>query len=127
MGRHSAPDDDADVVTAATAVDTAPPRGRHARPDEDDDGAASVDLQADAHVGKGNQSTAADLALLREHSDVRARVIAAAVAPLVLYTVALYLAAGFGVYFIWIWVPLVTSGILAGRILDAAHRRHGTG
>jgi hypothetical protein len=78
-------------------------------------------------VGKGNQSTAADLALLRAHSDVRARVIAAGVVPIVLYSVALYVAGALGVYFIWVWIPLVTSGVVAGRILDSAHRRHGTG
>jgi hypothetical protein len=77
-------------------------------------------------VGKGNQSTAADLALLREHSDVRARVIAALVVPFVLYTAVLYLAGAMHSYFIWIWIPLVTAGVLAGSILDAAHRRRGT-
>jgi hypothetical protein len=78
-------------------------------------------------IGKGNQSTAADLELLRERSDVRARVIAALVVPFVLYTVVLYLAAAMDVYFIWVWIPLVTAGVLAGSILDAAHRRRGAG
>ena len=77
-------------------------------------------------IGKGNQSTAADLELLRERSDVRARVIAALVVPFVLYTAVLYLAAAMDVYFIWVWIPLVTAGVLAGSILDAAHRRRGT-
>jgi hypothetical protein len=31
------------------------------------------------------------------------------------------------VYFIWVWIPLVTAGVLAGSILDAAHRRRGAG
>jgi hypothetical protein len=74
-------------------------------------------------VTKGSQSTAADLELLRKHSEVRARVIAAIVAPFVLYTVVMYLIAALNVYFIWVWLPLVTAGILAGSILDAAHRR----
>jgi hypothetical protein len=74
-------------------------------------------------VGRGNQATAADLALLREHSEVRNRVIAAVVAPFVLYTVVMYLIGAVNVYFIWVWIPLVTAGVVAGSILDAAHRR----
>jgi hypothetical protein len=73
--------------------------------------------------GRGNQSTAADLALLRAHSDVRARVIAALVVPFLLYTAVLYLVGGLGVYLIWIWIPLVGAGVVAGSILDAEHRR----
>jgi hypothetical protein len=76
-----------------------------------------------ARIGRGTQSTSADLAILREHSDVRARVIAAIVAPFVLYTAVLFLIGAMDVYLIWIWVPLVTAGVLAGSILDAAHRR----
>jgi hypothetical protein len=76
-----------------------------------------------ARVGKGNQSTAADLELLRAHSDVRARVIAAVVAPFVIYTIAMYLGGELDVYFIWVWLPLVAAGVLAGSILDAAHRK----
>ena len=137
MGRHSAPDDDdgsAAAPAAATAVDVAPRRGRHAVPVGDEDGQAAAQAAAKPagetrvrapQVGRGTQSTAADLALLRSHSDVRARVIAAAVAPFVLYTVAMYLVGGLDVFFLWIWAPLVTAGVLAGSILDAAHRRRG--
>jgi hypothetical protein len=91
---------------------------------------AAVDLVTDESVqrvaprpGKGNQSTAADLELLRTHSAVRARVIAAVVAPFVIYTLAMYLGSSLDVYFIWVWLPLVTAGILAGSILDSAHRK----
>jgi hypothetical protein len=84
------------------------------------------EAKPEPRVGKGNQSTAADLALLRERSDVRARVIAAIVVPFVLYTAVLYAASAMHVYFIWVWIPLVTAGVLAGSILDAAHRRRGT-
>jgi hypothetical protein len=139
MGRHSAPDEDeedgsAAAPAAATAVDLAPRRGRHAVPDDDEDDKSAVgtDVQPAGagrfrppQVGRGNQSTAADLALLRSHSDVRARVIAAGVAPFVLYTVAIYLVGGLDVFFLWIWAPLVTAGVLAGSILDAAHRKRG--
>jgi hypothetical protein len=78
---------------------------------------------ASSRAGRGNQSTAADLALLREHSEVRARVLAAIVVPFVLYTAVLYLIGSIGVYLIWVWIPLVTAGILSGTILDAEHRR----
>jgi hypothetical protein len=74
-------------------------------------------------IGRGNQSTAADLALLRQHSDVRARVVAAIVAPFVLYTAVLLLIGAMNLYLIWVWVPLVTAGVVAGSILDAEHRR----
>lgn len=78
-------------------------------------------------IARGDHSTSADLALLREHSDVRNRVIAAVVAPFVLYTVVMYLIVAVNVYFIWVWIPLVTAGILAGSILDAAHRKRAKG
>jgi len=137
MGRHSAPDDeqDGDVLVASAVAVEAPRRGRHSVPDDEDEGAprgGQIDLAAEPTVevqrlaprpGKGNQSTAADLELLRSHSAVRARVIAAVVAPFVIYTLAMYLGASLDVYFIWVWLPLVTAGILAGSILDSAHRK----
>ena len=154
MGRHSAPEDeeDGDVLVASAVAVEAPRRGRHALPDDDEATApvantaadlaaeptvevareSAVDLVTDESVqrlaprpGKGNQSTAADLELLRAHSDVRARVIAAVVAPFVIYTLAMYLGGALDGYFFWVWLPLVTAGVLAGSILDAAHRRHG--
>jgi hypothetical protein len=73
--------------------------------------------------GRGNQPASADLALLREHSDVRARCIAAVVVPFVLYSVVLYLIGAMNVYLIWVWIPLVTAGVLAGAILDVEHKR----
>jgi hypothetical protein len=85
----------------------------------------AVPLQPARPAVRRHHSTAADLALLREHSDVRARVIAALIAPFVLYTVVMYLLTAFDVYFIWLWIPLVGAGVLAGSFLDAAHRRHG--
>jgi hypothetical protein len=146
MGRHSAPGDDeedGDVLVAAPVVAAAARRGRHARPEDDEETepsrpadtaprttllkrAVSSAARADARAprtGKGNQSTAADLELLRERSDVRARVIAGAVAPFVVYTAVMFIAGGWDRYFIWVWVPLVTGGVLAGSILDAAHRK----
>lgn len=93
--------------------------------------AAAAVAPADApvkkkRVGKGNHSTSADLALLREHSEVRARCIAAVVVPFVLYTALLLAIGSMDVYLIWIWIPTVSAGILAGGFLDAAHRRYDT-
>lgn len=127
MGRHSAPDEeDGEVIVAAPAPTVRPRPGRHARPDEDDPARVAVPEPpsiAAPPVGKGNQSTAADLELLRVRSDVRARVIAAVLVPFVLYTVGMFLAGALDVYVIWMWLPLVTAGVVAGSILDAAHRK----
>jgi hypothetical protein len=135
MGRHSAPDDDTETTAVAVQApsERRPRPGRHARPEDVEDEqptqAAGVEAEpaSPAPVGKGNQSTAADLELLRRHSDVRARVIAAVVVPFVLYTAVLYAISAIDVYFIWVWIPLVTAGVVAGSILDAAHRKRGSG
>jgi cobalamin biosynthesis Mg chelatase CobN len=74
-------------------------------------------------VARGNQSTAEDIALLRAHPDVRNRVIAAAVVPFVLYIVVLLLTGSLGLVLIWAWIPFVTAGVVAGSIVDAAHRK----
>ena len=175
MGRHSAPDDDADadVHVASTVVVEGAQRGRHSRSEDEEgepggatdtavlpvpladqeterlsppeagtapgpDSEPTVEVAPEPppklvtepsvqrrapRIGKGNQSTAADLELLRTRSDVRARVIAAVVAPFVIYTIVMYLVDKLDVYFIWVWLPLVAAGVLAGSILDAAHRK----
>jgi len=127
MGRHSAPDDedDGDVLidspVEASAEQRPTPRGRHARPDRDEVPPAGV-LTAPPS-GKGDQPTAADLELLRSRPDVRNRVIAAVLAPFVVYTIVMVVVGSLGAYLLWVWLPLVTAGVLAGSILDAAHRR----
>lgn len=172
MGRHSAPDDDAEDVGVAIvappeeAAEARPRPGRHSRPDADAAGPAPVAVAAEAppadaplpeavvaeappaeapatkapkakaskakapkakapkaKAPKGDQSTAADLALLRARPDVRARVIAAVVVPFLLYTLVLLLIGSMRVYLLWVWIPLVSAGVLAGSLLDAAHRR----
>jgi hypothetical protein len=150
MGRHAAPGDDEDDAAAAPALDesAAVVTGRHAvvedprewasLPVEESHVSLSEVAADDRPLGliaehmseevpprthRGNQSTAADLALLREHSDVRARVVAALVVPFVLYTAVLFLIGRLGVYLIWVWIPLVSAGVVAGSILDAEHRR----
>lgn len=149
MGRHSAPDDATEPVAAAAAVEAPSrpsPRPRHAQPDgqeaaatappepavpaepavESAGPAAPVEPAgpaAPAAPAKVPRATAADLALLRSRSDVRARVLAAIVVPFLLYTVVMFLIGRTDVYLIWIWIPLVTAGVLAGSFLDAAHRK----
>jgi len=119
MGRHTAAgDDEADDTPVAAPAATRPKPGRHARPED----LEPEDVEPAQEVGRGNQSTAADLALLRERPDVRNRVIASIVVPFVLYSAVMVLIGAASVYLIWIWIPLVTAGVLAGSMLDSAHR-----
>lgn len=134
MGRHSAPDDepDGDVLVEAPVEVHPAPRGRHARPDDDElppagrvaePTAAASPAPAPDQVGKGDQPTAADLELLRTRPEVRNRVIAAVLAPFAVYTIVMIVVGSLGAYLLWVWLPLVSAGVLAGSILDAAHRR----
>lgn len=65
-----------------------------------------------------------DLVLLRTDPAARARVIAAVVVPFVLYVGVLLVIGSLDLRtaLIWIWVPLISAGIVAGLILDLAHR-----
>jgi hypothetical protein len=134
----------------AVAVVTAPGRhARHARPDDQQppgpDGDTDDGLTAELLAEFGEQTapvptpaTAAaterpaagsrsDLRLLRRHGDVRARVIAGIVVPFAVFTVVMALLDRLDrSYFIWIWIPLVTAGVLGGLFLDLGHRRYST-
>jgi hypothetical protein len=138
MGRHSAPDDDrdGDVRLADPRAAQAHRHGRHALPDNDTSQPADWDRRSEAvpeppgpatrlrkRVRRGSQSSAADLELLRDHSDVRARVIAGAVVPFLIYSLVMYLTGRLGEYLLWAWVPLIAAGVLAGSMLDAAYRK----
>ena len=124
MGRHSAPDDDVDALLdldrpvddllvieepPADEAPTASRRGRHAASDDDP---APPKIRA----------TNADLQLLRADSALRARVTAAVVVPFLLYTVALVVIGRSDVYLLWIWIPMVSAGVLAGALIDIAMR-----
>jgi hypothetical protein len=82
-----------------------------------------------ARPGKGGHATSADAALVRHHSDVRARCAAGVVVPFVLYAVVLVAIGSFrfSTFLLWIWIPLVTAGLLVGQFLDAGHRRYDVG
>lgn len=75
--------------------------------------------------GRGREhSTAADLALLRSRPDLRARCIAAVVAPFVLYLGAMLIVGAERVqYLLWLWIPLILGLALAGNFLDLAYKR----
>lgn len=84
--------------------------------------AASADGTLDPAVGKSRS----DLALLRSHADVRARVAAGILVPFLLYVIVLLAVGSVGVrvLLIWIWAPLISAGALGGYFLDAGHRAH---
>lgn len=135
MGRHSARDDDElDVVEAPGDVLVAAPpaRGRHAAPDVDDereraepaaDGQAADVGVAETEPLRRRRPPNADLRMLRDNPTLRTRCAAAVVVPFVLYTVALLVIGRTDVYLIWLWIPTVTAGILAGAFLDIAAKR----
>jgi hypothetical protein len=73
-------------------------------------------------------STAADLALVRHHGDVRARCIAGVIVPFIGYAAVLLAVGGSGTaWAIWVFAPLILAGILVGAFLDAGHKRYPTG
>jgi hypothetical protein len=124
MGRHSAPDDDEDVVQTESAGDVLvaaePTRGRHAAPDEDGDSAGDA-VDTVATLPRRQPNT--DLHLLREDPALRARCAAALIVPFLLYTVALLVIGHTDAYLIWLWIPAVSAGVLAGSFIDLAVRR----
>lgn len=150
MGRHSAPDDEADdprdagvgaVLTAKTVT-----AGRHAQPDQDKEpagtrpsvepnalprprlGTQTESVVVAEPVGRRAHSTAADLALVRARSDVRARCLAALLVPFVLYAVVLQAVGATGTQWaLWAFVPLIVAGVLVGTFLDSGHRRYPSG
>lgn len=70
----------------------------------------------------------ADLRLVREHADVRARCIAAVVVPFAAYVAVFAVLGRLGVSaLLWIWIPLISAGVLVGVFLDAGHKRYGSG
>jgi hypothetical protein len=152
VGRHSAPDDVDDGAAeggtedvAAVAVAEPARRGRHSVAD-DKDRDTDTDTNSDAD-GRAVDSaavpstatavappvagppaaspSAADLALVRSHADVRARVIAALVVPFAAFTVVMAVLGRLDVsYLTWIWIPLISAGVLVGLLLDLGHKRY---
>lgn len=115
-------DGTADTASEAPPAEPPPPdTAREALPAAD---AAAVSAEPQRKPAR-QRSTAADVALVREHSDVRARVIAAVLVPFAVYTAAM---AAIGKldrsYLLWIWIPLITAGVLVGLFLDLGYRKY---
>jgi len=129
VGRHSAPDDDDVVETAEQRGDVlvaASGAGRHAAPDSDSveaETATADETVADTERLHPRRPPNADLRMLREDPALRARCAAAVIVPFVLYTAVLLVIGRTGVYLIWLWIPTVTAGVLAGTFLDIAAKR----
>lgn len=95
--------------------------GRHSAPEDD----APADSPAGPPPDRAPHGTHADLQLLRENPAVRARCIAAALVPFVLYTVVLVTIGRADIYLVWVWIPIVLAGVLVGTILDLGYRAAG--
>jgi hypothetical protein len=109
-----------------TEVGSAPELGKPSKPAKPPKAPKAPEpaKQAKPKAPRGAQSTAADLELIRRHPEVRNRILGAVLAPFVVYLAVMLLLGASGVqYLLWIWIPLVTAGVLAGLILDSAHRR----
>jgi hypothetical protein len=121
MGRHSAPDEAADALldldqpVDVLLAEAPVGRGRHAAPDDADEPRA-------AQVPARARATNADLHMLRVDPALRARCAAAVVVPFLLYTVVLVVIGRTGLFLLWVWIPLVTAGVVAGMFLDLAAR-----
>lgn len=141
MGRHAAPGDDepdsdaaeaeaeppagtSDVLLDERTADSRPtPRGRHARPDDDED-VVTGEAEADTETPRKHRgATAADLRLLRADPALRKRVIAAVLAPFLVYLLVLLVIGQVGAFAVWVWLPLITAGVGVGVLLDAAHAK----
>ena len=96
-----------------------------AEPAIDAEPAAGSGVDAAAASRTSEPPAASDLALLRSDPGVRARVIAAVIVPFVLYLAALAIIGRLETRtaLIWIWIPLVSAGLIGGLILDLAYRR----
>lgn len=144
MGRHSAPDSEEQITArsmarpsavsavapsvapsaAASAASSASPsavplgtvRPTHARHHGAEHPAAAD--------GRAESGTHGDLRMLRSTPALRARCAAAVIVPFLLYTAVLIVIARTDVYVLWVWIPTIVGGILAGTFLDAAHRHH---
>jgi hypothetical protein len=60
--------------------------------------------------------------MLRENPAVRARCIAAAVVPFLLYSVVMIVLGRAGAFVLWVWIPIVVAGVLVGAMLDLGQR-----
>ncbi|HET6876081.1 MAG TPA: hypothetical protein VFH38_00975 [Jatrophihabitans sp.] len=138
-GRHARDDED-ELPAVDDTARIAPMRSvagtTNAEPQADAELQADADPHTDADAKAAaappapaaapSSGSAADLRLVRVHADVRARCIAAVVVPFAAYVVVFAVLGRLGVSaLLWMWIPLVTSGVLVGVFLDAGHKRYG--
>jgi hypothetical protein len=137
------------VPYAGAGVATAAPP-RHARPEPDAaaeaDGTAAAEASAGPAVGvepavgiepavgtepggarPGGAPVAAgtrgDWQLLRSDRRLALGCLAVLVLAFAVYSGVLYGLTRLDVYAIWVWMPIVVSGVAVGALLDVAHRR----
>lgn len=113
MGRHSAPDPDTEPETAALDAVSEPETGP-----ETDSGPAPGPA-AGAPLPPGSRG---DLQLLRTRPRLQAACAGAVVVCFAIFTVVLIVLGRSDLYLIWLWVPIVVSGVAIGALLDRAHR-----
>ncbi|MGI8761194.1 MAG: hypothetical protein ACR2LF_07865 [Jatrophihabitantaceae bacterium] len=85
--------------------------------------AAAPDAVRASQPAREPHGTSADLALLRARPALRAQCAAALLVPVLIYTAVLFALGRTDVYLVWIWIPIVTAGVLVGAFLDAAHKK----
>ncbi len=86
---------------------------------------AAVEFEApiDAVAEPAASGSASDLALLRSDTSLLARCLAAVLMPFLVYLVVMTVIGSSGrEWLIWIWLPAITAGVLAGAFLDSAHK-----
>jgi hypothetical protein len=112
-----------DVPAAPVDDDTAARKAdeREAKRAEKAERKAAREAQRKAQP-RGSE-TKADLRLLRNDGAVRAQAVGAVIVSFLLYTLTMLVIGRTDVYALWIWVPIVASGVLVGLVLDLAHRR----
>jgi hypothetical protein len=79
--------------------------------------------KAEKKAARGESDSAADLRMLRQHPMVRVQCLAVAMLAFGLYWLVMALLGRTGSFVLWLWVPIVLSGVLIGLVLDLAHRR----
>lgn len=139
MGRHTSEDAEAEADTGELDIiafepvpetdqdagtDTAHPdvRGEDAGPDGPN-GKPAADIDAGHAPSRRSSGTRADLQLLRDSPRVRIYCAAGVIAPFLIYTVLIMLLGRADVYLIWLWIPIVSAGVVVGAFLDMAHHK----
>lgn len=125
MGRHSAPDPQKDGAAPVEVSETLGPEALGLETPGSGTPGSEVP-GSDAPTGRASSSALApgsrgDLQLLRADGGLRLRCAGAVVLTFLIYTAVLILMGRSDVYVIWLWIPIVVSGVVIGGLLDHAH------